>query len=604
MNFEKDSKKRDRELLANELRRAGASKTDKRNLRCPFHDDHTPSAEIKQAGSGFWYFYCYPCGISADVFELRARIEGRDVGEVLKDEHENGQPTRSPKIDPIRPKVEPEKPSFDTANAAVKSFKQKNPAAIIEEVNKYTSEDPNHCEYLVIRYLPREGERKKFMPISKRDGRWRYEHPAVRPLYRLDRIALAQSVLIVEGEKCVNRFYGGLRFGEDALAATTCSGGSNGVHSADLRPLEGKAIYIWADFDGPGEKYAKDLTEKLQKIGCTVVRVRTEDLGLQEKQDLFDLLDAFPGTPDQQTDLIESILQAGERMDGLTELWDHFGDVRAGRYRNVHFPNMPVLSHQSKALLPGSVSCICGQPNAAKSLLMSEWFLKWVLSGETKVSLLMLEENTIFYQKRALQQLSGAAVVNDVDLHAADPDRAEEILRHYEAHVEAFTRILSVTNSRQLNHEEIVAWVTEQFEAGSRIVGIDPITAVTPTANPWIADSVFMFKLKAICDRYQGSAILMTHPRGGASKPDLSSLGGGLAYSRFSQCVLWLANLEKPTDSQIVVGTYNTVQKTHEQTLQIQKARSGIGRGRTLAVNFDRKSLCFEEIGLIQKEDH
>src|SRR5690606_7829275 len=85
LNTEIESAKHSREKLAEALRRAGAEHTERRSIKCPFHDDKHPSAEIKQAGSGAWYFYCYRCDISDDVWAMTARIEGRDVGDVLRD---------------------------------------------------------------------------------------------------------------------------------------------------------------------------------------------------------------------------------------------------------------------------------------------------------------------------------------------------------------------------------------------------------------------------------------------------------------------------------------------------------------------------------------
>ena len=38
-------------------------------VRCPFHEDHTPSMKLNDA-----YYYCFGCGATGDVIDLTARI--------------------------------------------------------------------------------------------------------------------------------------------------------------------------------------------------------------------------------------------------------------------------------------------------------------------------------------------------------------------------------------------------------------------------------------------------------------------------------------------------------------------------------------------------
>ena len=38
-------------------------------IRCPFHEDHTPSMKLNDA-----YYYCFDCGATGDVIDLTARI--------------------------------------------------------------------------------------------------------------------------------------------------------------------------------------------------------------------------------------------------------------------------------------------------------------------------------------------------------------------------------------------------------------------------------------------------------------------------------------------------------------------------------------------------
>jgi AAA domain len=612
MNSDKDSAKRDRQQLADALQLAGAVNTNKRTIKCPFHEDKHPSAEIKMAGSGFWYFYCYVCDIADDVFALKARIEGRDVSEVLKDEFSRedasrpNRPIAPPPIRRVAPPLEPDdqKESFATFDEALETFKRRNPRVIIQEINKYSDPETDDFDYCVLRYLPREGDKKKFLPLARGGGRWRMEHLAgKRPLFNRKRIAACHSVLIVEGEKCVRYFMKELNF--VGVTATTCPQGSNGADRTDLSPLAGKACYVWADNDEPGRKYAETLIDRLLRLDppCNVVRVRTEDLELPPKGDIVEFVESFPGTADDRTDIVQGVLELGEIKNASAELDAVFKQVRDGTYRNIHFPNMPVLTHMSKALLPGTVTALCGDPGSSKSWLLLEWFQNWTNRSGERVKLMMLEDSMAMHLRRALAQLSGESDINDLDKHAANPDWAEDLRNRYSAEIELLARNLVVLGSSQLTLDEIADWVIDQAESGVEIIGVDPITAAKPEQYQHSADAKFMFKVKKSLEATGSRLILATHPRGGvAGKPGLGGMAGGMAYPRFSQSMFWLKSPEQIVSSNIEMAMYGTRSEKHNRIIEIRKARSGSGSGRHVATHFSGRTLRFEEIGLIAAE--
>ena len=85
--------------------------------------------------------------------------------------------------------------------------------------------------------------------------------PNKRPLYRLDKIKNADSVLILEGEKCVHT---AMETNIKALPITWC-GGTNSVYKTDWSPLSGKNIILWPDNDYAGIKAAIDIFSRLPK---------------------------------------------------------------------------------------------------------------------------------------------------------------------------------------------------------------------------------------------------------------------------------------------------------------------------------------------------
>jgi len=98
--------------------------------------------------------------------------------------------------------------------------------------------------------------------------KWMMGAPQLRPLYRLPEIALAQTVVLVEGEKCAQVL---ADLGIDAT--TAMQGAEAPIDRTDWSPLTGKTVIIWPDNDAPGLSYARRVSERLAAIGCTVLGV-------------------------------------------------------------------------------------------------------------------------------------------------------------------------------------------------------------------------------------------------------------------------------------------------------------------------------------------
>ncbi|MGN2405990.1 DUF927 domain-containing protein [Pseudomonas syringae] len=123
-----------------------------------------------------------------------------------------------------------------------------------------------------------DGKPKKvFAPLTwckRSDGettQWRWQGlPEPRPLLRLDELALRTDapVVLCEGEKAA-----------DAAAdlmpshvATCWPNGSNSWHKADLTPLKGRDVLLWADNDDSGAACMDAVAHKLREIGAGSVR--------------------------------------------------------------------------------------------------------------------------------------------------------------------------------------------------------------------------------------------------------------------------------------------------------------------------------------------
>lgn len=115
--------------------------------------------------------------------------------------------------------------------------------------------------------------------------------PNGKPLYNLPEIAKHPEacVWIFEGETCVEAAK------NLGLVATT-SGSSSSSDHANLSPLYGRNITIWADNDKNGLLYANEIAKKLTEQNCHVNLVNIDKLKLPIHGDIVDFLKSHPST--------------------------------------------------------------------------------------------------------------------------------------------------------------------------------------------------------------------------------------------------------------------------------------------------------------------
>lgn len=125
----------------------------------------------------------------------------------------------------------------------------------------------------VVRFEP-DGTResKTFRPFCHKtiDGvtKWAPGAPDLRPLYRLPEIALASTIVLVEGEGKADAL---AKVGIEATSAM--QGAHAPIDKTDWSPLAGKTVIIWPDNDQPGFEYGKKAAARLSAIGCRVLAV-------------------------------------------------------------------------------------------------------------------------------------------------------------------------------------------------------------------------------------------------------------------------------------------------------------------------------------------
>ena len=161
-----------------------------------------------------------------------------------------------------------------------------------QALHQYNAADGSVLFYRIRAKHPETGD-KWIRPMKLNGQGYELGEPKFsdgKPLYGLPRIAsnLDVVVWVVEGEQKADAL------NKLGLVATT-SGGSQSAAVTEWGPLRGRTVRIWPDNDDPGKAYADEVARILQRLGCAVSCVDVAALGLPDKGDAVDWLQARPG---------------------------------------------------------------------------------------------------------------------------------------------------------------------------------------------------------------------------------------------------------------------------------------------------------------------
>ncbi|HYF35144.1 MAG TPA: AAA family ATPase [Prosthecobacter sp.] len=568
----------DRATLEQVLRSTGATIRGN-SLKCPFHDDKTPSASVYQK-DGVWRLQCHSsgCGFNGDVFDVRARLESRDVRDLLKEASAEAEPQAKPKR------------VFPTVDAIADSV------AFIGKVEArhcYSNPDTGAVEVVQVRVRDGDGKKSFLTHHAVEGGFVLGAPPKPWPLYNRTRLRDEPVVVLVEGEKCVEVLH---KFG---IIATTSLSGSKNAANADWSPLAGKTVYIWPDNDEAGQQYAKDAIECLDHLEPrpTLYLMDAEGLDLDPGGDVADFTERYPET---NAETIWTLLKDLSVPKGAaSELKSHMADIYSGKWRSLKWPSLPLLSRYSKSLFPGTTTMLCGDPGATKSFLLLQCMYEWHTAG-TQVALYELEGAKKLHLQRLLAQLAGNGNLVDDEWCRENQVAADLAYATYERAITEFAPRLFSAPLGQLNYESLLKWMQQQCETGCKIIGIDPITAIYTGESRQIEDQTFIFKAQRMLEQYEARLILVTHPRT-AKRVSTSQddLAGGRAFSRHVDTVLWVFRHDPPEIKRVQQKDRVEDLKLN-RSIRISKSRHGRGHGFTLAYTFGH-SMRFTELGLVVK---
>lgn len=226
--------------------------------------------ELEGPKRGVWIDFA--TGESGDVLALWAAVRGfampRDFGELLDDVGDWLVVPTSYIPAPVKPSA-----AYDVLGPHSAKW-------------DYRSAD-GELLACVYRYDTPEG--KQYRPWDVRTRATRMPDP--RPLYNLPAVAGANTVVLVEGEKCADAL---MPLG---IVATTAMGGAaTAINKTDWSPLADKTVIVWPDHDEAGAKYANAVIPRLQHIGARVRRIHVPE----DKPQKWDAADAVAEGSDIQ----------------------------------------------------------------------------------------------------------------------------------------------------------------------------------------------------------------------------------------------------------------------------------------------------------------
>ena len=571
-----------KEVLIDELKLAGA-RFKGSSIFCPFHDDKHPSAGIYQSKKdNVWRFKCQStqCGFIGDIFDVKAKRSGKDVKDIVRNEKYKR---------PDKPRPPRTYKTIEQIESAI--------ASNIEDRYVYTNPDTGNHDLVVIRH--NVNGNKSFKQIhSLGDGYLIGSPPKPWPIYNRTRVRQSNIVVVVEGEKCVHAL------NKAGCTATTSPAGAGKASYADWESLAGKNVFLWPDNDKSGFQHMVDVKNCLEELNPVpnIFSINPTDIGLGEKEDAADYLENFRGR--SKDDLMRVVADAigTATQDSLSDdLLDFAENIISGQYCDISWP-WKSITKLTKALLPGTVTIICGDPGSSKSLFLLEAAAYW-FANEVKIAIYELEEDRMFHLYRALTQRVGNSRLFDFNWVKQNPEFIRNSIATNKKFFDSFGKHIYEAPERQVTLEELAEWVERKALAGCRIIAIDPITAAISEDKPWVADNQFLMRVKAIARRSGCSLVFITHPKKGRKQSvGFDELSGGAAYSRFAQSILWIKDYEK-IKSVKVSGDMGPYSCSINRAIHICKSRSGIGHRLDIGFMFDSKSLTFNEKGLVLPKD-
>jgi hypothetical protein len=524
---------------------------------------------------------------------VKAYVQGKTRPEIINEMRDDNKPTQDKSA--VKPKPKSAQKTYPTIEALRESLRPTP-----QHTYRYTNPDTGKVDLAVFRIDPPHVEKKRFMQAHEADTGWVLKGiTPPMPLYNRTRIRNADQVVLVEGEKAVHALHAG------GIVATTGPGGAGKSHLWDLSPLAGKNVIVWPDNDESGKEHARQVCDELLKLdpqpSLSVIDVGLLDL--PPKGDAVEFLEKIQElSPKEQAEAIRTVIQDAQGIGPLADLEQQFEDAICGKRFPLPMPWTQITT-ATRALLPGTVTVLCGSPGATKSFALIQ-LIQHLTSEGIKVCALALEDDKTYHLRRALAQISGCSDATDDLWCKANPDAIRAIQQKHRSEMQAIQKCIEPRpHGVRMDYKFLVSWVEKKAKLGCKLIAIDPITMMRKSRSGWLDDEEFLDGAKAIVEEHRVSLFLVSHPRKmpagkSTAMPSMDDLAGGACYSRFCQTVLFLKaiDLEEVT----LKNPHGFSTDTINRKMRVFKARNG--RGVELdeyGFFFDPQTLKLVEKGLV-----
>ena len=235
----------------------------------------------------------------------------------------------------------------------------------------------------VYRYDPPTG--KEFRPWDVRARLWRAPDP--RPLYNLPALLGANTVILVEGEKCADAL-----ISAGIVATTAMNGAKAPINKTDWSVLKNKEVLVWPDRDAPGWDYAERAAHACAVVGCKSVSILVPPSDKPPKWDAADaLLEGF--------DCAAFITQAERRVIKAELPTVPTFSLGALLDDDSPFPNDLI---EPRVLTPGGLLVFGGAPKVGKSDFLLAW-LTHMAAGASFLGMTPPMPLRVFYLQAEVQ---------------------------------------------------------------------------------------------------------------------------------------------------------------------------------------------------------
>lgn len=341
-------------------------------------------------------------------------------------------------------------------------------------------------------------------------------------------------------------------------------------------------------------------------------RVPVGEKAYTEREALHSLRQAFASPPRDQAKSSSvrsanhaAVAAAASPPTGAAaELREFYGKVAARKIFCVPWP-WPQLTHLTQALLPGSITVVCGDPSVGKTFWCLQCLTYWH-GNDHPCAAYFLEKSRLPYLRRLNAQIAGDTRLVDWDWSADNLPEIERKLGPVSQTIDEVGRLIYTAPGERVTLDSVRAWILQQASAGKRVLLVDPITAAAAGVDRWTQDDDFVLETQKILEAHGTSLVLVTHPKKG-NRPGVASghdVSAGAAYYRFSDTNIWLNRLKKPRRVRYVRSVGNGSQQdsgSFEYFVQLHKTREGRGGGMDIAFAFG-EGLKFAEQGVVLKD--